>query len=67
MVLHSFTELGKSFGIKAKPPREKTITCRKCGNLMSRVGNTNVYICTGKNTEGDSCMNRLILPVKKAQ
>lgn len=67
MVLHSFAELGKVFGIKQKPRKERVYTCRKCGSPMSRVGNTNVYLCNGKNSEGNPCMNRLILPVKKAQ
>ena len=67
MVLHSFAELGKAFGIKQKPRRENVYTCRKCGCQMNRVGNTNVYFCPGKNSEGNPCMNRLILPVKKAQ
>ena len=64
MVLHSFAELGEVFGIKQKPRKSKVYHCKRCGCEMTRVGQTNVYICPGKSEEdGKPCMNRLILPV----
>ncbi len=64
MVLHSFAELGEVFGIKQKPRKPKVYHCKRCGCEMTRVGQTNVYICPGKSEEdGKPCMNRMILPV----
>ena len=64
MVLYSFAELGSVlYGIKPKPRKPKVFHCKRCGCEMSRVGNTNVYVCPGKNSEGNPCMNRMILPV----
>lgn len=63
MVLHSFNELGKVFGVKPRERKPKIYHCKKCGCQMHRVGDTNVYFCTGKNEDGVSCMNRLIAAV----
>ena len=65
MVLNSFSELGAVFHVNPKPRKERVYNCRKCGARMDRVGNSNVYFCTGKNEQGNPCTNRLILPVKK--
>lgn len=43
--------------IKHKSSNEKTLKCKKCGNDMSHIENTNIYICTGKTEDGKDCGN----------
>lgn len=64
MVFHSFQELGAAFGVKTKPRKERTYYCRNCGKALRHVGNSNVYLCDGK--DGKPCNGRYILPVRKA-
>lgn len=57
-VFNNFADFGKSLGvrIKRKPAKPEEIRkCRKCGAIMSKVDNTNIYVCTGEN-----CKNRAI-------
>ena len=48
MVLHSFAELGEVFGVKQKQRKPRVYHCKRCGCEMSRVGETNVYICPAR-------------------
>ena len=57
--LHSFAELGKVFRIQPKARKAPQFRCRKCGTMMDNVPGTNVYLCNGKNSEGEPCTNRL--------
>lgn len=63
MVLNSFAELGEVFGVKQRPRKQRVYHCKRCGCEMYRVGETNVYLCPGKNDKNEPCMNRMILPV----
>lgn len=60
MVLHSLAELGNYFGIERKERRPKVMHCNRCGCEMRRVGETNIYVCPGKDAKGKPCENRVI-------
>lgn len=50
--INNFADLGKSLGIrnKRKPAKSEEIRkCRKCGAIMSKIENTNIYLCTTEN------------------
>jgi len=60
MVLHSLAELGNHFGIERKERKPKVMHCNRCGCEMKRVGETNIFVCPGKNAKGEPCQNRVI-------
>lgn len=60
MVLHSLAELGNYFGIERKERRPKVMHCNRCGCEMKRVGETNIYVCPGKDAKGKPCKNMVI-------
>lgn len=52
----SFSELGKAMGVKPKARKDApAVKCVVCGAEMRNVPGTNVYLCTGKNDEGEDC------------
>ena len=63
MVLQSFAELGGVFGLKPKQKKERTYNCRICGKPLTRIGESNVYLCTGVNKENKPCTGWFIRPV----
>lgn len=61
MKFNSFSELGEHMGVK---PRKRmphnTKKCLSCGGEMVRVPGTNVFICHGKDEEGNPCKRRAL-------
>ena len=55
---NNFADMGAVFGVFPKKPRkEKPFVCRKCGWVMDHVPGTNVYICSGRHSDGTECEN----------
>ena len=54
--IYSLEELGKAFGVKQKPRKEKEYRCKVCGGKMKHINN--VLICenphTRKNKNGEN-------------
>ena len=44
-IFHSFKEFAEAQGVKVKAIKEPARKCPKCGDVMRRVGDTNVYMC----------------------
>ena len=58
--IDSFVTLGEVFGIKPKAPKKrKPFVCRKCGEEMYHVPNTNVFICMHVDKDGGECGNQV--------
>lgn len=57
--INSLKDLSDFTGIHVnnKTFKEKTLKCRKCGNDMLHLEDTNIYICNGKTPDGKDCGN----------
>ena len=59
-VFNNFHDLGKAFGVHQKSRKEKPLYCRKCGEALTHVPGTNVYLCTNVKDDGTECGNRVL-------
>lgn len=63
----SFSELGKAMGVKPKARKDaSTVKCVVCGAEMRNVPGTNVFLCTGKNDEGEDCGRYILKSSRRA-
>lgn len=59
MIFKTFSEMAKAVGFsrKKEDKPERIRKCRRCGAVMKRIEGTNIYVCTGKLSNGSDCRN----------